>query len=257
MMWKIAGSVKYRKSSFKKLANRVRSLGRASKEVMKDCLGKMVTISEKAIEQVKAVKDKALRQTVRLYRKVIQQTKQVMEGIKQIPNRTISFFEPSARPIRRGKAGGKSTEFGQVVQIQEDEHFVSTWQISDKKQDEAYLPKALKEHKRIFKRKPQSIATDRGYWSEANYQQMRDEGIRQISMPKKGKLRGHEKKRQRKKWFKDLQKYRAGGEAKISWLKRCFGLDRCLYRGDDGFGRWVGAGILANNLIVMTKLINQ
>lgn len=246
------GQLKY---SFKKWVNRARSLGRASKEVVKKCLGKMVAISEKAIERMNPVKDKTLSHTVSLYRKVIQQAKQVLEDTKQIPDRLISFFEPSARPIRRGKTGGKATEFGQVVQIQEDENFVSAWKITDKKQDEAYLAEALKEHQRIFKRKPQSVATDRGYWSEENYQQMRDEGIRQISIPKKGNLRVHEKKRQRKKWFKDLQKYRAGGEAKISWLKRCFGLDRCLYRGDHGFGRWVGAGILANNLIVMTKLM--
>lgn len=243
--------------SFKKLMNRVRSLGRASKEVVKKCLGKMVTISEKAIEKTIGVKDKAIRATRTIYGKIIKQTKQVLEGTKQIPDRIISFFEPSARPIRRGKVGGKSTEFGQVVQIQEDEHFVSAWKISDKKQDEAYLAEALKEHRRIFKRKPQSVATDRGYWSEENYQHLREAGIRQISMPKKGKLGELEKQRQRKKWFKNLQKYRAGGEAKISWLKRCFGLDRCLYRGDSGFGRWVGAGILANNLMVMTKLMSQ
>ena len=242
-------------SSFKRLANRVRSLGRASKDVVKDCLSKMVVISEKAIEKAKGIKENVLRQTVATYRKIVKQAKQVLKGTTTIPDRIVSFFEPSARPIRRGKPGGKSTEFGQVVQIQEDEHFVSSWHISGKKQDEAYLSEALKEHKRIFKRKPKSIATDRGYYSAENIQQMRDAGIRQISIPKKGKLNGHEKKRQRKSWFQDLQKYRAGGEAKISWLKRCFGLDRCLYKGEQGFGRWVGAGILANNLKVMTKLM--
>lgn len=242
-------------ASFKRLANRVRSLGRASKEVVKDCLSKMVIISEKAIEKAKGIKEKALRQTVATYKKLVNQAKQVLKGTTTIPDRVVSFFEPSARPIRRGKPGGKSTEFGQVVQVQEDEHFVSSWQISGQKQDEAYLAIALKEHKRIFKRKPKSIATDRGYYSAENIQEMRDEGIRQISIPKKGKLNEQEKKRQRKPWFQDLQKYRAGGEAKISWLKRCFGLDRCLYKGDQGFGRWVGAGILANNLIVMAKLM--
>lgn len=242
-------------SSFKRLVNRVRSLGRASKDVVKDCLSKMVVISEKAIEKAKGVKEKALRQTVATYKKLVNQAKQVLKGTTTIPDRIVSFFEPSARPIRRGKPGGKSTEFGQVVQVQEDEHFVSSWQISGKKQDEAYLAIALKEHKRIFKRKPKSIATDRGYYSAENIQEMRDEGIRQISIPKKGKRNEQEKKRERKSWFKDLQKYRAGGEAKISWLKRCFGLDRCLYKGDQGFGRWVGAGILANNLIVMAKLM--
>jgi IS5 family transposase len=242
-------------SSFKRQMNRIRSLGRGNKEVVKKCLGKLVDISKQAIEKSKGIKDNFVKQTVEVYNKVIRQSEQVIQGVKGIADRIVSFFEPGARPIRRGKVGGKSTEFGKVLQLQEDEHFVSSWQISDKKQDEAYLQQAIKEHKRIFNRKPKSVATDRGYWSQGNYQALCKEGIRHVSLPKKGKLRSLEKKRQQKSWFKKLQRYRAGGEAKISWLKRCFGLDRCLYRGENGFGRWVGAGILANNLVVMSRLI--
>jgi IS5 family transposase len=244
-------------TSFKRQINLIRSLGRGSKDVVKKCLGKLVDISKQAIENAKGIKDDFVKNTVKIYNKVVKQSEQVINGVKGISDRIVSFFEPGARPIRRGKVGGKSTEFGKVIQIQEDEHFVSTWQINEKKQDEAYLRQALKEHKRIFNRKPKSVATDRGYWSEENYQSLKGEGIRHISLPKKGKLRTHEKKRQQNSWFKKLQKYRAGGEAKISWLKRCYGLDRCLYRGDNGFGRWVGAGILANNLKVMTRLITN
>lgn len=244
-------------SSFKRQMNRIRSLGRGSKEIVKKCLGKLIDLSKAAIEKTQGTKDSFLKQTVEIYNKVIKQSEQVIEGVKGISDRIVSFFEPGARPIRRGKVGGKSTEFGKVLQLQEDEHFVSSWQISDKKQDEDYLQQALKEHKRIFNRKPKSVATDRGYWSQENYQALRKEGIHHVSLPKKGKLRSLEKKRQQKSWFKKLQRYRAGGEAKISWLKRCFGLDRCLYRGENGFGRWVGAGILANNLIVMSKLMTK
>lgn len=244
-------------SSFKRQMNRLRSLGRGNKEVVKKCLGKLVDISKQVIEKSKGIKDDFIKQTITIYTKVVKQSEQVIKGVKGIADRVVSFFEPGARPIRRGKAGGKSTEFGKVIQIQEDEHFVSAWQINEKKQDEAYLPQAVKEHKRIFNRKPKSVATDRGYWSEENYQLFKGAGIRYASLPKKGKLRTHEKKRQQKAWFKKLQRYRAGGEAKISWLKRCFGLDRCLYKGENGFGRWVGAGILANNLVVMARLIKN
>lgn len=243
--------------SFKRQINLIRSLGRGSKDVVKKCLGKMVDISKQAIEKANGIKDHFIKNTVEIYNKVVRQSEQVVNGVKGISDRIVSFFEPGARPIRRGKVGGKSTEFGKVIQVQEDEHFVSTWQINEKKQDEAYLQQALKEHKRIFNRKPKLLATDRGYWSEENYQLLKGEGVRYISIPKRGKLRAHEKRRQQKSWFKKLQKYRAGGEAKISWLKRCYGLDRCLYRGDNGFGRWVGAGILANNLTVMAKLITK
>jgi len=244
-------------SSFKRHMNRIRSLGRGNKEVVKKCLSKLVDICKQAIEKTKGIKDDFIKQTIKVYTKVVKQSDQVIKGVKGIADRVVSFFEPGARPIRRGKVGGKSTEFGKVLQLQEDEHFVSTWQINEKKQDEAYLQQAIKEHKRIFNRKPKSVATDRGYWSEENYKLLKDDGIRYASLPKKGKLRTHEKKRQQKSWFKKLQRYRAGGEAKISWLKRCFGLDRCLYRGENGFGRWVGAGIFANNLVVMARLIKN
>jgi IS5 family transposase len=32
-------------------------------------------------------------------------------------------------------------------------------------------------------------------------------------------------------------------------LKRRHGLDRCRYHGDDGMHRWVGFGVIADNLM--------
>jgi IS5 family transposase len=32
-------------------------------------------------------------------------------------------------------------------------------------------------------------------------------------------------------------------------LKRRHGLDRCRYHGEDGMHRWVGLGVIANNLM--------
>ena len=39
----------------------------------------------------------------------------------------------------------------------------------------------------------------------------------------------------------------------FSFLKRCFGLERCFYRGESGFSRWVGWGIIAHNLTIITR----
>ncbi len=43
-------------------------------------------------------------------------------------------------------------------------------------------------------------------------------------------------------------------EGRISFLKRYFGLQRCLYRGELGFSRWVGWGIIAHNLTIISRV---
>jgi len=43
-------------------------------------------------------------------------------------------------------------------------------------------------------------------------------------------------------------RFRAGIEARISLLKRKFGLKRSLMRGSPGVNIWVGQGIFAHNL---------
>jgi hypothetical protein len=41
------------------------------------------------------------------------------------------------------------------------------------------------------------------------------------------------------------------GEGRISTLKRSHGLDRCRYRGPEGMQRWVGPGVVADDLEVL------
>lgn len=242
------------KAGLKRQMNLLRTVGRRNKEVATRIIHKVVSIGKKAIHQTRGLGDKIVQFKKQLLQRVIKQTEQVLNGCKQIKNRIVSLVEPTARVIRRGKSG-KSAEFGKFVQIQEDEHFVTDWQVNDTKQDESYLIEALKRHRRIHKRLPREVATDRGYSSEENLKKLRAMGIQRIGIPKRGKCNKTEQKRQKEYWFKKSQRWRAGGEAKISWLKRKFGLNRSLNRGENGLGRWVGAGILANNLIVMAKML--
>ncbi len=243
------------KAKLKKPLALLRTIGRRNKEVAKEVLSEVAEIGRQAVDKTKHLKDKFIRHYRGLLDKVVRQAMQVSKGNLKIKNRIVSVFEPTARAIRRGKAG-KPTEFGKVVQIQEDEAFVTGWQISGVMKDEAFLTEALKKHRQLFQKAPDETATDRGYWSPENFELLKRSKVKHISLPKKGKLNSQEKLRQRTYHFKKLQRWRAGGEAKISWLKRKFGLRRCLNKGEDGFARWVGAGILANNLIVMARLLN-
>ena len=48
--------------------------------------------------------------------------------------------------------------------------------------------------------------------------------------------------------------FRAGVEGCVSFLKRCFGLRRALWRGREGFDRFVRASILSANLLTIARL---
>lgn len=51
------------------------------------------------------------------------------------------------------------------------------------------------------------------------------------------------------------QAWRTGCEGRISVLKRRHGLGRCRYRGLEGMKRWVGFGVMADNLINIGKAL--
>jgi transposase, IS5 family len=83
-------------------------------------------------------------------------------------------------------------------------------------------------------------------------------GVKRISIPSHDtKSPGH-KQWQKLPWFKKLQKWRTGCEGRISVLKRRHGLRRSLYSGPDGIQRWVGLGVIADNVIhIGTHLAEQ
>jgi IS5 family transposase len=65
------------------------------------------------------------------------------------------------------------------------------------------------------------------------------------------------RKKQKQRWFKRGQRWRTGCEGRISDLKRRHGLNRCRYRGPSGIERWVGLGVIADNLISMGRVLTM
>src|SRR6266849_6784640 len=61
---------------------------------------------------------------------------------------------------------------------------------------------------------------------------------------------------ERQRWFRRGQRWRVGSEGRISVLKRRHGLDRCRYHGEEGMHRWVGVGVIANNLVSTATFSN-
>ncbi|MCF6094529.1 ISNCY family transposase [Microaerobacter geothermalis] len=236
---------------------------RESWEEVNEITQEVIEVTEAVLDQAKSVAEKILdkgKQVVNqnkqkltdaidLTGKLLEQAKQVVSGTRVIPDRIVSVFDPQARPIKKGKLS-KVTEFGYKVRIDETESgFVTGYAVYEgNPADDELLVPAVEEHIRRFGHAPKAVATDRGFGSKKNEIKLTERGVRRVSIPRKGKKSQKRKEEEQQLWFKDLQRYRAAGEAKISLLKRKYGLGRSRYRGLVGSKSWVGFGILTHNL---------
>jgi transposase, IS5 family len=188
-------------------------------------------------------------------RRVVRQTRvRVFGGMTQLPGKLLSLFEPHTKIIRKGKAG-KPNEFGKLVQVQEAENQIIThYEVYDQRpSDKHLLIPAVEAHQRKLGRVPRLVAADAGYYSRANDERAQALGVKQVSIPNRSTRSEERRKLQKQRWFKRGQKWRTGCEGRISVVKRRHGLRRCRYRGADGMKRWVGLGIIADNLINMGR----
>jgi len=241
--------------------------GRTGKDdtTLKKARDKLVEITEEVIAdgwavqaELELLQEKAplvnrlrgqLGEWIEVAEKVIWQTKEVMVGNLHLPRRVVSFFDVDARPIKRGKSRA-DTEFGRKVLLGETDHgIISTYDVlDDNPSDTALLKSGVKGHRRLFRKRLKAVAGDRGFYSQANEDWLRDGRVKRVSIPKRGRISKERRAYQKQSWFKRLQRFRAGIEARISLLKRKFGLRRSLMRSSPGVNIWVGQGIFTHNL---------
>lgn len=192
-----------------------------------------------------------LGEAVTRVRQVIRQTvARIFRGDTQYPEKLASLFEPHTEIIRKGKAS-KPTEFGKMVQIQEAENqIITVYEVFDKRPwDSELLVPAVESHQQQFDRVPRLVAADAAFYSKVNEDKLHEMGVRRVAVPNRNTRSQERKRLQRRPWFKQGQRWRTGCEGRISVLKRRHGLSRCRYHGIDGIKRWVGFGVIADNLV--------
>ena len=182
---------------------------------------------------------------------VLRQTRQrVLSGDTRAEGKIVSVFEPQTEVIRKGKAG-KPTEFGKLVKIQEAENQIVThYEVFDERpSDSALLIPSIERHLEQFGHAPQMAAADAGFFSAANEAKAEELGVERVAVPSQSTKSQQRKERQKQRWFKKAQKWRTGCEGRISVLKRRHGVNRSRYKGTAGMRRFVGLGVIADNLI--------
>ena len=192
-------------------------------------------------------------------KQVMQQARaRVFGGDTHVPEKLVSIFEPTTEIIRKGKAS-KPTEFGKMVKIQEGENqIITSFEVYETRpNDSALLIPAIESHEEQLGRTPRVVAGDAAFYSAANEKEAHEKGVKRVCVPNRSTKSAERKREQRKRWFKQGQKWRTGCEGRISVLKRRHGLRRCLYKGDAGMKRWVGLGVIADNLIHMGETLAE
>jgi transposase, IS5 family len=190
---------------------------------------------------------------------VIRQTKaRIFDGDTRSEGKIVSVFEPTAEVIRKGKAS-KPTEFGKLVKLQEAENqIVIDYQVYERRpSDSELLIPAIDAHEAKLGRVPRLVAADGGFYSANNEAAAKAKGVKRICIPNHASKSAERKREQKKRWFRDGQRWRTGCEGRISVSKRRHGLNRCRYRGEHGMKRWVGLGVIADNLINFGQALDR
>jgi transposase, IS5 family len=216
----------------RRLGQRVRTAGRQGQAIL-----------QRAQDQLQEMRP--------LVQRVVDQTRaRVLRGDTHVPGKVLSIFEPHTATIRKGKIA-KPNEFGQLVTIQESEHqIITAFEVhAGRPNDVTLWTPALNRHQMLFGRAPDLAAGDRGFSSATNEQAATDRGVRRVILPRRGPKSPARRAFERQRWFRRGQRWRVGCEGRISVLKRRHGLDRCRYHGEEGMHRWVGLGVIANNLV--------
>jgi IS5 family transposase len=194
-----------------------------------------------------------LEETTTQTHRLLDQTRQRLRGNRVIHDRLISLADPDARPIRKGKPH-KPTEFGYTLLLAEDERgFVADHQLS--KGNPADAPQLLPAVRRVAAlrgRPPGTVVADRGFGYAANDRALAQLGVRRIGLQRTGTPSRSRRELEQTRAFKRMRNWRVGIEARISHLKRSFGLRRTRLRRLAGAQTWVGLGIFAYNLQQMT-----
>ncbi|MHC4491692.1 MAG: transposase, partial [Planctomycetota bacterium] len=165
-----------------------------------------------------------------------------------------SIFEPHTELLVRGKAG-KPIEFGHMVLLQQVQaKYITDYEVFARKPNEPTLvDPALQSHRALFGADPDELSTDKGFYESMEKNDRLGETINVVSIGKKGRRTEKELRREHSAAFKAAQRFRAGIEGSISFLKRALRLARCFNKGWRHFVATVGATVFAHNLLVLAR----
>lgn len=242
---------------------------KVQKKKYKDILkisGKTIGYANGAIEELKKtvfedpIEDRIafnlreeLKHYVSLAEKVVDQAeRRVINGEKvEAAEKIFSIFEEHTDIIRKDR---RDIYYGHKVCLTGgSSNLILDCVILDgNPADSTLTDKMLDRQRDIYDRYPLKASMDGGFTSRENLESAKKKGIRDVCFAKKRGLDEEEMCRS-ERVYKRLRNFRAGIESGISWLKRSFGLDRCVWKGFSSFKSYVWSAIVSANLLTIAR----
>lgn len=189
-----------------------------------------------------------------LLRRVIHQTQQRVYENASVPSseKIVSIFEPHTDIIVKG---AREVQYGHKINLATDAQGLVIYMdiLQGNPTDRTLYQPVLDSHRNLFGDLPHTTVADGGYASAENVDKARADGVVRAAFHKRAGL-GYHAMGVKKKTLKALRAFRAGIEANISELKRMFGLNKAKWKNQDGFNAFVWSGVLAYNLIKVSRI---
>lgn len=184
---------------------------------------------------------------------VIDQTKRRVFDGESVPadEKIVSIFEPHTDIIVKD---WRNVYFGHKVCLSSGQSGLITDCVVEtgNPNDAKLFKRTLDNHVNVFGQAPSQCTADGGFSSEDNLQIAKAMDVDDVVFTKSPGI--ERDKMVRKPWiYRQMQKFRAGIESAIAYLKRTFGLSRCDWRGWASFRRYVQASVLSCNLVVVAR----
>lgn len=221
-------------------------VGRAERNVVE--LAKQEGINQDQLLKIKEFMNHARRQIDQTDRRVIQG--QTMPH----PEKVFSIFKPYTEWINKGKAG-VPVELGVMVGIVEDQHhFILHHRVMQQAVDVEVAVRMIQETQRRFPAFS-SCSFDQGLHSPSNQRELSG-WLETVILPKKGRLSKTDQERQQAVIFIEGRRQHAAVESAINALE-VHGLDCCPDQGLPAFERYVALAVVARNLQILGRYIQQ
>lgn len=188
-----------------------------------------------------------------LAKRVIHQTeRRVLAGESLRPeDKLVSIFEPHTDIIIKDQ---RETFFGHKVTLTGGASGLLTDLVIERGNpaDVTLAETMISRQRDIYGRVPRQAAFDGGFASKDNLQSIKELGVSDVAFAKKRGLAVSAMAKST--WvYKRLRDFRAGIEGMISFLKRCFGLTRCTWRGLESFQSYAWSSVVTANLLLMAR----
>ncbi len=194
-----------------------------------------------------------LRDCIELAERVLNQTRRRVLNGESVPatEKVLSIFEPHTDIIVKDR---RETLYGHKLCLTAGASgLVLDCVVEDgNPADSTLAVKMIERQIDIYGRPPRQAAFDGGFASGPNLTAIKKLKVKDVAFSKSRGITLTDMVKS--SWvYRRLKHFRAGIESIISFMKRCFGWDRCTWRSFESFKAYTWASVVAANLLVLAR----